>query len=363
MSWYDSVHGRFALGDSDQVWLYGRTVDFAKCSVIKPRPEVAVLCRDGVPSDPRIAPAFAAMWEPGSGFDKLPGGIRGPKSNELAGEFAWSAIRKQPGDYVAVIIRDTFRAFEWERKAYPTPWTEGKYRFREGAILSERDAAYGYAYGGDTARARVVEPYGKWIRDYQSWAFVRGPVLGGFLLVGLGGMLIRVRRLGGRVLLPWSVSLALLVVPAATADFDYRYVLPAIPFAVLSAALALIPEPRRTSTTPASTTPASAEPGSVESASAEQVIAVGPEPEPVEATAGSGKVTTAEPVDAEPAEAVAFEPLGKADTEPRPMDAREADDPRNGDRPQAAEVAEPAAGEKADGAGPVVTTAAGPERN
>ncbi|WP_146087280.1 hypothetical protein [Thermomonospora echinospora] len=311
MSWYDSVHGRFALSNSDQIWLYGRTVDFADCSVIKPRPEVAILCREGVPRNPRIAPAFAAMWEPGSGFDKLPGGIRDPKANELAGEFAWAAIKKQPGDYAAVVLRDTLRAFEWEREAYPTPWTEGKYHFREGAILSERDAAYGYAYGGDTARARVVEPYGKWIRDYQSWAYVRGPFLGAFLLVGLVGMLVRIRRLGGRVLLPWSVSLALLVVPAATADFDYRYVLPAIPFALLSVAFALIPESRRTPPEPADVEPANAASADVEPANVEPADVEPADVEPVEAMAQ-------EPTDAVRAES---EPVTAVESGPRLADA------------------------------------------
>lgn len=244
MSWYSSAHGRFALSDSDQVWLYGRTVDFADCSLIRPRPEVAVLCPERLPSGTRMAPAYAAMWGPDSGFNHLPGGIEDPRANELAGEFAWAAIAAQPGDYAAVIVRDTLRAFAWGRDPYPTPWTEDKYHFQPGASLTEKDAAVAYAYGGRTAEPRVVEPYGGWVRDYQSAVYLPGPVLGGFLLVGLVGMVVRIRRLGGRVLLPWSVSLALLVVPAATADFDYRYVLPAVPFAALAAAFALIPESR-----------------------------------------------------------------------------------------------------------------------
>ena len=38
--------------------------------------------------------------------------------------------------------------------------------------------------------------------------------------------------------MPWLISLALIVEPAATAEFDYRYVLPAVPFACLAAAMA-----------------------------------------------------------------------------------------------------------------------------
>jgi hypothetical protein len=65
-------------------------------------------------------------------------------------------------------------------------------------------------------------------------------VLGVILLIGLAGIVRRWRNWGGPALLPWLMSLALLVIPAATADFDYRYVLPAVPFAVLAAGLALI---------------------------------------------------------------------------------------------------------------------------
>jgi hypothetical protein len=63
-------------------------------------------------------------------------------------------------------------------------------------------------------------------------------VYGAILAVGLGGIVLAWRRLGGEAALPWVISVALIVVPAATAEFDYRYVLPAVPFACLAAAMA-----------------------------------------------------------------------------------------------------------------------------
>jgi hypothetical protein len=66
-------------------------------------------------------------------------------------------------------------------------------------------------------------------------------VYGLILLAGLGGMVLAWRRLGGEALLPWTISFALIVIPAATATFDYRYVLVAVPFACLAAAMAFSP--------------------------------------------------------------------------------------------------------------------------
>jgi hypothetical protein len=42
-------------------------------------------------------------------------------------------------------------------------------------------------------------------------------------------------------MLPWVTGVVLLVFPIATADFDYRYLLPVLPFAGLAAGLAFAP--------------------------------------------------------------------------------------------------------------------------
>ena len=66
-------------------------------------------------------------------------------------------------------------------------------------------------------------------------------------------------------MLPWVTAVALLVFPIAIADFDYRYLIPVIPFAALAAGLLFAP--RRTA--PAAQSPSAAE--SVESTVPDQV--------------------------------------------------------------------------------------------
>ena len=95
-----------------------------------------------------------------------------------------------------------------------------------------------------------------------------GPLFGLILLTGLGGVLgIRIRRRPVRLArlagtrragsaLPWATAVVLLVFPIAVADFDYRYLLPVLPFACLAAGMAFAPP-----TSPAPrTVPAAPEP-------------------------------------------------------------------------------------------------------
>jgi hypothetical protein len=57
-------------------------------------------------------------------------------------------------------------------------------------------------------------------------------------------------------MLPWATAVVLLVFPIAVADFDYRYLLPVLPFACLTAGLAFAPA--RTPALPPNPAPAPA---------------------------------------------------------------------------------------------------------
>jgi hypothetical protein len=66
-------------------------------------------------------------------------------------------------------------------------------------------------------------------------------------------------------MLPWVTGVVLLVFPIATADFDYRYLLPVLPFASLAAGLAFAParvRPAPQPSVPGSSVPESSAPES-----------------------------------------------------------------------------------------------------
>jgi len=72
-----------------------------------------------------------------------------------------------------------------------------------------------------------------------------------------GGVVMIVRRRGPGVL-PWAFAGTILLVPPMVADFDLRYLVPAMPAACLAAALAFAPRSarsgqRRCATSPAAT--------------------------------------------------------------------------------------------------------------
>lgn len=250
-TWFYSWHGTFGTTNSSGVFLYSRTMDFADCNIFKPPVEEIPLCTK-VPPEERPAATQFYIWSKRSPLHRLPGKTFDETKNQLAGDLAKRAILAQPGDYAVTITKDFVRVFAWRRTTFPDKVTYSMYEFgtKEKALPGWVSVKGGTAasdarlYERGRASTDIAEPFAIIARGYQDVFYLRGTMLGVILLVGLVGMVPLWRRLGGAAMLPWITAVGLLLAPAATAEFDYRYVLPTVPLACISAAIAFSAVPR-----------------------------------------------------------------------------------------------------------------------
>ena len=162
--------------------------------------------------------------------------------NVMATAMGDKRLAAVPNGLVVARIGKPGLLFDWKRVEFPNAQTYDEYKFgyRSEPIPSWNNAhlgryhSYAAAYVHGNPLTQVVAPFANVIRGYERYVWLPGTVYGLILLAGLGGIVLAWRRLGGEALLPWAVSLALIVIPAATTTFDYRYVLPAVPFACLA---------------------------------------------------------------------------------------------------------------------------------
>ncbi|MFJ2032344.1 hypothetical protein [Streptosporangium sp. NPDC087985] len=249
--WFHATYGRVGIVGANGVFLYAKTMTFADCAVMRPPADLAVLCDPRPPE--RRPPAQEYVWSQDSPLVRLPGITFNEENDTLAGRFATLAVQSQPLAYLGSVFSELARSFTLSRPVYPdqevydyyefpatSPAPPGRYPATVGAGFAER-----YERGSITTR--VVEPYAGWMRAYQGAVRLPGVAVLVILLVPPVTAAIRRFRpvaVGGRRfrpdsmtwVLPWTTAVGLLVIPPAVAEFDYRYVLPAVPAACLAAA-------------------------------------------------------------------------------------------------------------------------------
>ncbi|GIN00906.1 hypothetical protein Pve01_25640 [Planomonospora venezuelensis] len=258
--WFHATYQRVGIVGANGVFLYSKTMTFADCSVMDPPPDLAVLCDPRPPA--QRPPAQEYIWSSESALVKLPGITFTEETDTLAGRFASLAIRSQPLDYAGSVLSELARSFTWDRPVYPDAEVYGYYRFPAatppppGRYPATVGAEFAQRYERGPISTVIAEPYAGWMRSYQDAVRLPGAVLLVVLLLppALAGLRWRRARRGAADAsggaadadpgagsaawaLPWVTAVALLVVPPAVAEFDYRYVLPAVPLACLALAL------------------------------------------------------------------------------------------------------------------------------
>jgi xanthosine utilization system XapX-like protein len=241
-AWYQKSHGQFTMTESTGVFLYSRVMTFADCSRITLPVDLLALCTSVPPAQRPIAQAY--IWGGATPLNRFPAPKFSPTVNKLAEDFALRAIEAQPLDYAQAVWDDTVRSFDWSRQVFPNGATYNEYLFGYHSVSIPGSSFRGYPsaeayYVRGNADTAVVNPFAELIRVYQRYIWLPGTLYGVILLIGLAGVAFRWRRAGRYALLPWLSSVTLIVAPAATAEFDYRYVTTAVPFACLAAAMAV----------------------------------------------------------------------------------------------------------------------------
>ncbi|GGS99294.1 hypothetical protein GCM10010156_66680 [Planobispora rosea] len=268
-AWFHATYERVGLVGANGVFLYSKTMTFADCAVMDPPADLAVLCDPRPPERRPVAQEY--IWSPDSPLVKLPGITFTEEADTLAGRFASLAIRSQPLDYLGSVISELGRSFTWGRPVYPDPEVYAYYRFPAtappppGRYPATVGAEFAQRYERGPITTTIVEPYAGWMRAYQDAVRLPGTVLLVILAAAPVMAGLRRRRAGkgggetgprrwraGRSTaeasstaetgstawaLPWITAVVLLAVPPAVAEFDYRYVLPAVPAACLALAL------------------------------------------------------------------------------------------------------------------------------
>jgi hypothetical protein len=291
MLWFHSSTGKYALTQSLGPFVYSRVSAFADCSKLDPPADLHFLCDKNPPQ--YRPPASQYIWAdndlPINGKvtytplynDKRIGSDTGARFAPAVGkkeeQFAEFFIKKQPVTYLRVVLKDIVHTFGWNREVDPggvyetangngptfqflnrpalvhtIPWYTHPTHLpgtppqsfcdatcQQGDPQAGQIQAAERAFsGGGLGETRAVGPWYQIVQFYQRIFYLRGTLLALIVLVGLAGVLARWRRWGGLGLLPWLVGAVLIVLPAMTAGFSYRYVLAAAPAACLAAGLA-----------------------------------------------------------------------------------------------------------------------------
>lgn len=243
--WFSNVYGEFGVTNQDGTFLYGRVATWVDCDRLEVPGYQRVLCDPLPPEERPDANRYVFREEPPGGELRPPAGTT---RDEALGDFATSAIAQQPLSYLRVVSSGMLHYFAPTRSTGPHDNRLVHWRFPLAASDTEPHAFLIRKYEAspppeiDRSKFHVTRQPAAILRTYQTFIYMYGPLLLAILLIALIGLVLRPRapedpdRRPVIALLTLS-GLLLLLVPVATATFDYRFMLLTHPLLPVAASL------------------------------------------------------------------------------------------------------------------------------
>jgi hypothetical protein len=236
-AWYHAEQGAWAISQAGGRALYMRSTAFVDCAVVDVPTYQRTLC----PLQPvghRRDPTSYGWHDPDTVHALvLPAGVT---LDAALHDFGVTAIRAQPADYAHVVVRDLLGNFAWTREdryEYDTAYKWSFHHYVDYRPTDWTGPAYA-TYGGEQLRSR--HPLADWLELYGRHVYLRGTLLLAMVVLALAGLVLPRRgapRTRPLTFLTTAVGVGLLLVPALTAEFTWRYQLPALLLVPMGAAL------------------------------------------------------------------------------------------------------------------------------
>jgi hypothetical protein len=237
------ANGSFGLTAYTGTYLYGRVVEWVDCGEFSPEEYERPLCPG---EHEALEWVYQYMWTSRSPlYDvELP---PGKSRSDVAGDFARRAILGQPLAYVRNVAADSLLIFAPAKHGREGEFRVSQWQFQTEFPIPNQQRGWTvepprrFSHGTDDGRVR--EGLAGFLRTYQRFGYVPGPVLAACFLVALAATagLGRARHSGLRG--PTGLFLALAVVlglgSVASTMFAWRYQLPQLILLPPAAALAI----------------------------------------------------------------------------------------------------------------------------
>jgi hypothetical protein len=237
------AEGSFSLTAYEGRYLWGRVVEWADCEEFSPPEHERPLCPG---QHQELEWVYQYLWTRGSPlYDVNP--PPGKTRNDVAGDFARRVILNQPVTYARTVAADsllTFAPTKYERRG---EFRVAQWQFQlEFPIPNHQrgwtvDPPGRHSHGTD--EGSVNRGLAEFLRSYQRFGYVPGPVLAACLLVALAGAvgLGRARHSGlrGATFVFLGLGVVLCLGSVASTMFAWRYQLPQLVLLVPAAALAI----------------------------------------------------------------------------------------------------------------------------